>query len=61
MEGRLLALFHVPMSLKKAACGDIGPKSMSMSEELNNGSGKPDEKGAVTFEIADYSEEKIVH
>ena len=49
MEGRLLALFHVPMSLKKAACGDIGPKSMSMSEELNNGSGKPDEKGAVNI------------
>ena len=37
-EGRLpvLALFHVPMSLKKAACGDSGPRSKSMSEEAKN-------------------------
>ena len=54
MEGRLpvLALFHVPMSLKKAACGDIGPRSKSMSEEESNTElGKPDEKGTATTNI----------
>ena len=51
-EGRLpvLALFHVPMSLKKAACGDIGPRSKSMSEESNTELGKPDAKGTATLE-----------
>ena len=54
MEGRLpvLALFHVPMSLKKAACGDSGPRSKSMSEEESNTElGKPDEKGTATSTI----------
>ena len=56
MEGLLpvLALFHVPMSLKKAACGDIGPRSKSMSEESNTELGKPDVKGTAKLPIGVY-------